>query len=63
MKKIITVCLLIFILINIIKIPTVLATEITQGAEVFQIHCAGCHAKGGNIVKWWKNLKIRTLKT
>ena len=55
--------MLIFILINIIKIPTVLATEITQGAEVFQIHCAGCHAKGGNIVKWWKNLKIRTLKT
>ena len=36
--------------------------EITQGAELFQVHCVGCHAKGGNIVRWWKDLKIRTLK-
>lgn len=62
MKKTITICLLILILINIIKVSTALAAEITQGAELFQIHCVGCHARGGNIVRWWKNLKIRTLK-
>ncbi|MGK7922622.1 MAG: c-type cytochrome [Trichodesmium sp.] len=62
MKKLITVCLLILILINIIKMPTVLAAEITKGGELFQVHCVGCHAKGGNIVRWWKNLKIGTLK-
>ena len=62
MKKIIIVCLLIFTLINFIEIPTALAAETAKGAEIFQINCAGCHAGGGNIVRWWKNLKIRTLK-
>ncbi|MDJ0515052.1 MAG: c-type cytochrome [Trichodesmium sp. MO_231.B1] len=62
MKKIITACLLIFISINIIKIPTALAAEITKGGELFQIHCVGCHAKGGNIVRRGKNLKIETLE-
>ncbi|NEQ41107.1 MAG: c-type cytochrome [Okeania sp. SIO3I5] len=62
MKKIITVCLLILILINVIKIPTALAAEMTQGAELFQIHCVGCHANGGNIVRRGKNLKIETLE-
>ncbi|MGD1716051.1 c-type cytochrome [Dapis sp. BLCC M172] len=62
MKKIITVCLLIFISINIMKMPTALGVETTKGGELFQIHCAGCHANGGNIVRRWKNLKIRTLK-
>jgi len=62
MKKIITVWLSILIMINVIKIPTVLAAEMTQGAELFQIHCAGCHANGGNIVRRGKNLKIETLE-
>ncbi len=62
MKKRITICFIILILINIIKIPTSLSAETTQGAEIFQVHCVGCHARGGNIVRWWKNLKIRTLK-
>ena len=62
MKKIITACLLIFILFNIMKMPTALGVEMTQGAKLFQIHCVGCHANGGNIVRWWKNLKIGTLK-
>ena len=62
MKKIITVCLLILILINVIKAPTALAAETTQGAELFQIHCVGCHANGGNIVRRGKNLKIETLE-
>jgi cytochrome c6 len=62
MKQLITICLLILMLINIIKMPNVLAAETTKGGELFQIHCVGCHANGGNIVRWWKNLKIGTLK-
>ncbi len=62
MKKLIIICLLALSLINIVKTPMVLAVEIAKGAEVFQVHCVACHARGGNIVRWWKNLKIGTLK-
>ncbi len=62
MKKIITACLLIFILFNVMKMPTALGVETTKGAELFQIHCLGCHANGGNIVRRGKNLKIETLE-
>lgn len=62
MKKIITVWLLILTLINLVEIPTGLAAETAKGAEIFQVHCVACHAKGGNIVRGWKNLKIGTLR-
>ncbi|MEB3341792.1 c-type cytochrome [Okeania sp.] len=62
MKKIVTVCLLIFLLINVMKMPTALGAEMIEGAELFQVHCVGCHANGGNIVRWGKNLKIETLQ-
>jgi cytochrome c6 len=32
-----------------------------NGAEVFSVHCIGCHANGGNIVRWGKNLKQKAL--
>jgi cytochrome c6 len=32
------------------------------GAKVFEIHCAGCHLNGGNIVRRGKNLKLKTLQ-
>ena len=41
---------------------TALGVEITKGAEIFQIHCVGCHVKVGNVVRWWKNLKIGSLE-
>ena len=40
---------------------TVLASE-NSGAAIFEANCAGCHAKGGNIIRRGKNLKEKTLK-
>ncbi|MEM8673561.1 MAG: c-type cytochrome [Cyanobacteria bacterium P01_G01_bin.67] len=31
------------------------------GAKVFKANCAGCHVKGGNIVRRGKNLKLKAL--
>ncbi len=35
--------------------------NLDQGAVVFKANCAGCHIKGGNIVRRGKNLKLKTL--
>lgn len=35
---------------------------IDTGAQIFSAQCAGCHAGGGNIVRWWKTLKKGALK-
>ncbi|MEL6579021.1 MAG: c-type cytochrome [Cyanobacteria bacterium J06621_12] len=35
--------------------------NLNNGAAVFKANCAGCHAKGGNIVRRGKNLKLKTL--
>ncbi|MEB3213210.1 MAG: c-type cytochrome [Leptolyngbyaceae bacterium] len=32
------------------------------GAEIFEVHCAGCHVNGGNIIRRGKNLKMRALQ-
>jgi cytochrome c6 len=34
----------------------------SEGAKVFEIHCAGCHANGGNIVRRGKTLKLKALE-
>ena len=39
-----------------------LAVDTVNGAQIFSVHCAGCHIKGGNIVRRGKNLKQKTLK-
>ena len=33
-----------------------------NGAELFSLHCAGCHLNGGNIIRRGKNLKLATLE-
>ena len=38
------------------------AADTANGAEVFSVHCAGCHINGGNIVRRGKNLKKKALK-
>lgn len=38
-----------------------LAVNNNSGAKIFQANCAGCHAKGGNIVRRGKNLKLKAL--
>ena len=32
------------------------------GAQVFEVHCVGCHINGGNIVRRGKNLKLKALQ-
>ncbi len=39
-----------------------LAANLTSGTEIFQMHCAGCHLNGGNIVRRNKTLKLKALE-
>ncbi len=48
-------------MIFLLLLPSASAAELTNGSEIFQTNCAGCHANGGNIVRRGKNLKQRTL--
>jgi len=38
------------------------AADLPEGAKLFEVHCAGCHINGGNIVRRGKNLKLKTLE-
>ncbi|GCL37330.1 c-type cytochrome [Anabaena aphanizomenioides LEGE 00250] len=62
MKKLITLILLTFCL-WIINFPLPAnALDTQNGAEVFSVHCVGCHINGGNIIRRGKNLKKNALK-
>ena len=37
------------------------ATEISTGATLFEVHCVGCHPKGGNILRRGKTLQAKAL--
>lgn len=39
-----------------------LAANPANGVEIFSVHCAACHASGGNIVRRGKNLKQSALQ-
>ncbi|MBD2567307.1 cytochrome c6 PetJ [Anabaena lutea] len=59
--------LLTFILVTLSLWTSILilpanAVDTTNGAEVFNMHCIGCHIDGGNIIRWGKNLKKNALK-
>lgn len=54
-----TVFLLLFL---IFSTTPALAEEVTDGAKIFTVHCAGCHPNGNNIIRRGKNLKMRALK-
>lgn len=41
---------------------TASALDTINGAKIFNVHCAGCHINGGNIVRRGKNLKKNALK-
>ena len=34
----------------------------TDGANLFEAHCAGCHLNGGNIIRRDKTLKLKALE-
>jgi cytochrome c6 len=38
------------------------ATAIASGEQIFEIHCAGCHPNGGNIIRRGKSLTMRALR-
>ncbi len=54
--------LLLFTLLIISFSQPALAVDTTNGAKVFDVHCAGCHINGSNIVRRGKNLKLKALK-
>ena len=58
-QKIVITVAVIFTLNFIYNAPAWAANN--SGAEIFSANCAGCHAKGGNIVRRGKNLKQRAL--
>ena len=37
------------------------SNSMVEGAVLFETHCAGCHPKGGNIIKRGKTLKLKPL--
>jgi cytochrome c6 len=51
---------MIIIVLVINYIPPALASS--NGAKIFQIHCAGCHPQGANIIRRGKTLKKEALK-
>lgn len=36
--------------------------DMTDGAVLFENYCAGCHPKGGNIIRHRKTLKLQSLE-
>ena len=61
MKKLIPLILLTLFWILNLTLPAK-ALDTHNGAEVFNVHCIGCHINGGNIIRRGKNLKKNTLK-
>ena len=62
LKQIITIVLTILTALIISSQPPALAADTNNGAEIFSIHCAGCHPNGNNIIRRGKNLKKRALR-
>ncbi len=60
-KLLILLTVTIFLLFNNFSSPAI-AAQTNHGAELFSIHCAGCHINGGNIIRRGKNLKKPALK-
>ncbi len=54
-------CTILIISVFLFISSPVLASQ-DSGAAIFEANCAGCHPKGGNIIRRGKNLKERTLK-
>ncbi|PMB05477.1 cytochrome C6 [Fischerella thermalis CCMEE 5198] len=61
-KTALKLTLLIFTLLIISFHQPALAADTTNGAKIFDVHCAGCHLNGSNIVRRGKNLKLKALK-
>ncbi len=62
LKQLLTTVLIILTALTIAYKSPALAADTTKGAKIFSVHCAGCHPKGGNIVRRGKNLKKRAMR-
>ena len=63
MQKIITIVAIAVVVLLTTANPLLAdtVTNLDRGAAVFKANCAGCHVKGGNIVRRGKNLKSKAL--
>ena len=63
MQKIVAIIITVLILFSLGNAPVIAADidNFDRGAAVFKANCAGCHVKGGNIVRRGKNLKLKAL--
>lgn len=71
MRTFLTLILVIFLSgFSLLVAPPLLAADLagaptvdsTQGAQIFEVHCVGCHLNGGNIVRRGKTLKLKALQ-
>lgn len=62
LKPITKLILITFLILTSILTSPASAANIANGAQIFEIHCAGCHSNGGNIVRRGKTLKKKALK-
>ncbi len=56
-----TVILFMIMAISLMGIQPAMAGNSGDGAKLFTVHCAGCHANGGNIIRRGKTLKLKAL--
>ncbi|MCC5637447.1 c-type cytochrome [Nostoc sp. CHAB 5844] len=54
-------CLILLLLTTTFTLPAS-ANDTANGAQIFSVHCAGCHINGSNIIRRGKNLKKQALK-
>lgn len=59
--QIIKIVLILIISLLCFSMP-VFALNLEQGQQLFEVHCAGCHPQGGNIIRRGKNLSQKALK-
>lgn len=62
MQKLLTLILLVLLLFTTAFTLPASAADTVNGAEIFNVHCVGCHVNGGNIVRRGKTLKKKALK-
>ena len=58
--KILTGFLLILTFVMLTVTSPVKADDLSNGAKIFNLQCAGCHGGGGNIIRRGKTLKKKT---
>ncbi len=62
MKQLLKILLITFSILTMGFSTPAFAADTVNGAKIFSMECAGCHIKGGNIIRRGKNLKLKALK-